>query len=493
MLGDLYSLFECLLDPRDFGWPVSRQRRYTVLALRGTGDLVRPCSDIPATLGSEVPVGLTGELFAWEAIPTPSLTPARSLGLSGYFKAFAGSHRLRAVDLSQHPLTRPRTATAEGSLCTLTCGSSSIYLPSVRRCLTGTELLVAQGYPASKPFADILRTTLPVVALLAKSQRVRLAGNGMHAACLGAVLSWIARYGRILSSAIPSSPSLPCRLPSAIHALGSIWSSWLAQHSIRHPVLPTGDTQLSGQFSPFPLSRPCSTDIHELMAWSPLPTADYIACEAIASDAVYALDFLGAGGRGARFGPPSHLASGGTARRFLSTVFSGAQRFFLSWQEADLSGTFTPTAALSSFSCTTAKYPRLQCDKVVDLPTCASSCDPLPLLESNLQGHCRRIQAIFPRDPLVPADLGLLPRDRTEYLALILRMLHTGKVLLHLQPMGVAKFFVVAKPGDRQRPIWSGNLISDAVQRPPKPWLLGNPASFLDLEIPLTGHWVVSK
>ena len=44
-----------------FGWPVARQCRYTVLSV---STLDHPCSDIPAALGSDLGLSLTGELFA---------------------------------------------------------------------------------------------------------------------------------------------------------------------------------------------------------------------------------------------------------------------------------------------------------------------------------------------------------------------------------------------------------------------------------------------
>ena len=47
LLGDLYALDAAIVGPSDFGWPVARPRRYTVLLHRGRVALQRPIADAP--------------------------------------------------------------------------------------------------------------------------------------------------------------------------------------------------------------------------------------------------------------------------------------------------------------------------------------------------------------------------------------------------------------------------------------------------------------
>ena len=58
-------------------------------------------------------------------------------------------------------------------------------------------------------------------------------------------------------------------------------------------------------------------------------------------------------------------------------------------------------------------------------------------------------------------------RDMPEYVRFVRRMLEVDKVHLIADPMGVASFFVVRKPGkNRLRPIWSGDVISSETKSP---------------------------
>ena len=164
------------------------------------------------------------------------------------------------------------------------------------------------------------------------------------------------------------------------------------------------------------------------------------------------------------------------ARRTLETVRRLAS--------ADIAS-LTPERALESFEPSSAPAaPTLNSDKI-DLPPKAATCQPLDLVGTDLRHQLTTIADIFPEEPMGVAHLRVSAADRPEYVKFVVWMLDIGKATLHTSPSGVGAFFVVGKPGkDRLRPIWNGGSISEATVRPPMPRRLGNPAAFVDLEVP---------
>ena len=144
MLGEAYALEELTLDPRDLGWPVARSRRYTVLVHKQRATLERRLADLPSVLGHPPGDELDGRLWCdVDVRSSPPLTPSMRTNLGNYFESLNGTKKLFIVDLSQNATVRPRHATIEGHLCTLTCGSRYLYVPSCRRLLTPTEALTS--------------------------------------------------------------------------------------------------------------------------------------------------------------------------------------------------------------------------------------------------------------------------------------------------------------------------------------------------------------
>ena len=97
----------------------------------------------------------------------------------------------------------------------------------------------------------------------------------------------------------------------------------------------------------------------------------------------------------------------------------------------------------------------------IDLPVRAATCDPRRLVTPHMCDTLDHISDIFPDRPIGVKNVRVGKRDMPEYVRFVRRMLEVVKVQLIADPMGVASFFVVGKPGkNRLRPIWSGDVIS---------------------------------
>lgn len=134
------------------------------------------------------------------------------------------------MDLSQSPAQRPRSANSRGVPPVIACGSRWLYLPHARRCLSPVELLAAQGLPVS----DALAMGVSQVSFkdLSATAPARIAGNGMHASCIGAILAWIGRYGHQphedSAFSVPTTVG-PASGPLATWIeLGQCWSFWVS-------------------------------------------------------------------------------------------------------------------------------------------------------------------------------------------------------------------------------------------------------------------------
>ncbi|OLP74045.1 hypothetical protein AK812_SmicGene46529 [Symbiodinium microadriaticum] len=129
-----------------------------------------------------------------------------------------------------------------------------------------------------------------------------------------------------------------------------------------------------------------------------------------------------------------------------------------------------------------SRYEKLRGNDV-DLPVCAGTCDPAKLVRRQLWEAAGNPNCVFPDCTAEPAGLqALRGRDRQEYLRLTLRELHCGKLRLRFSVKGLANVFAAPKANKgRQRKIWDGSVLSEAAARPPKPYRLANPSTFLDI------------
>ena len=130
----------------------------------------------------------------------------------------------------------------------------------------------------------------------------------------------------------------------------------------------------------------------------------------------------------------------------------------------------------------------------IDLPRQAATCDPDGLVSEHMRGLLNRILEIFPEHSIGVKTARVGANDMTEYVKFVVEMHRVKKVQFILHPRGAASFFVVGKPGkNRLRPIWSGDVISDACERPLVPHRLGNPASFVDILVTEDEELLFSK
>ena len=89
-------------------------------------------------------------------------------------------------DLYQNPESRPR----KGSVVwpTLTTGCSRMYLISQQRYASGFELLLLHGLPVTKEAAKAMKSFSIDITSISHRIQCRLAGNSMHACCVGLVI-----------------------------------------------------------------------------------------------------------------------------------------------------------------------------------------------------------------------------------------------------------------------------------------------------------------
>lgn len=90
-------------------------------------------------------------------------------------------------DLSQNPSFSANTELKSGALPNLTTNCGSLYSTQLRRTMHPFELLLNQGIPATEQAAKASHT--PRIHFPVSSQAIiKMAGNGMHVPCVGAVL-----------------------------------------------------------------------------------------------------------------------------------------------------------------------------------------------------------------------------------------------------------------------------------------------------------------
>ena len=486
LLNGLYRVETLILDPRRLGWPVARKRQYALFTSQSRLQSVS-LSTLSPLLDAVAHVG-DATLFAVSRVPVKPLSERECANLDQY-KALARSDRPQpVVDLSQNPLARPRGSTVDGALCTLTCSSSRLFVISEARCLSGIELLLAQGFPATDWAAGALgiHTGRLTPDGLSNHAAVRLAGNAMHSNCMGLMLAWSLFVHLI-----------PWHLQDGVPVTGERKVRFrLGKEVLRPPPAASSDLLFARELDSFvrhsqspvacslrtpavPGKRPRQRDIF------PLP--DLLAQlvdglpEILRQQArlcIAGLNVLWAGGTVTPF-----ATEGPTVAQ--RAVHSLVLRRSADWLNRMLKVEPTYASAQGAwmdFETATVTPPlKLRAD-LVDLPEAAGTCDPWHLLGDELRHILENTEDIAPK-VAVGHGVHTVPRhSRLEYVRLTVRELRLGKLVLEEAASGLGTIFPVPKKGDRQRAVWHGTLVSEASERPVRPRRLGNPAALLALD-----------
>lgn len=205
--GADYEVRWKVVDPRQFGFNVARERVMAILTRRSSVRWVGPeLSEALSLFEASVSVHGCDQFFRLhdEEVATshgkgwqpdrPSrefLSKSELRHLDGYKADPRFSHR-GLWDLAQNPATRPRTSRVDESLPTLTTSSGRLFSHSRGRWLLPEELLLAMGVPAVQRFARLplvpwwnLDAVSPAISA---NKRVTMAGNGMHVPCIGYII-----------------------------------------------------------------------------------------------------------------------------------------------------------------------------------------------------------------------------------------------------------------------------------------------------------------
>ncbi len=191
LLHQEYKVDSLLLDPRRLGWPVARARRYAIFSRTNLPGHPLSLTALLPLLDTTYQVG-DASLFA--VAPGPYAPPSKRelSNLRGYLRPARSGRKRVLVDLAQNALIRSRGSTVDNALCTITCSSTRLYLVAEARCLSGDELLLAQGFPALDWCAKALGC-FPMhraLSTFSNHAEAQLAGNAMHSNCLGLTLRW---------------------------------------------------------------------------------------------------------------------------------------------------------------------------------------------------------------------------------------------------------------------------------------------------------------
>ena len=133
---------------------------------------------------------------------------------------------LTVLDFQQDVAQRLCKSSARDFLPTITCSSGYLYIHGRDRFCTPDELLVAHGYPGFGALGSLLGVVCPNLSMLRRSVKVRLAGEGVHLACIGCVLLWIVQFLCLPSASSPRSShssSFSSRWVEPLHPFISQW------------------------------------------------------------------------------------------------------------------------------------------------------------------------------------------------------------------------------------------------------------------------------
>lgn len=109
--------------------------------------------------------------------------PSFVRGLKEYLRSWP---QCEVVDLYQNPWARPRKGLKHCPV--LTTGCARMYLPGRSRFISGVELLLFQSIPVTVQASQEMRSVQLQILNVSNSAHCRLAGNSMHASCIGLIL-----------------------------------------------------------------------------------------------------------------------------------------------------------------------------------------------------------------------------------------------------------------------------------------------------------------
>ena len=202
----LYSLYSIIVCPSDFGLPIRRPRRYTLMVLKGVvqfhGNLedflqkfkaikLMDCVDLfkaPVEHQQDVLVKQARRHSAEVARSwTQTLSPGALQRYEDCTRAFSsryGSSSSTVVDIDHNASIHRGGQTHLPSLVT----HGTLWCLSEGRPAVGAEHMMAQGVPM---FDGACPWTPDTIASLTEAQLKKLAGNGMHVNVVGLLLIYV--------------------------------------------------------------------------------------------------------------------------------------------------------------------------------------------------------------------------------------------------------------------------------------------------------------
>lgn len=151
-LADKFNLIAYQIDPRDFGFPVGRPRRYTILTKKYHTMGVVHHAELMGLLRSKSPCQLTANDIVTGEVEAKPLSPAMLRSKERYDELYPDA---LVVDLSQNADRHKRTSLQDDSMMTLTRGCSVLYSRIAERFFHPLELMLAQGIPVAPWASDI--------------------------------------------------------------------------------------------------------------------------------------------------------------------------------------------------------------------------------------------------------------------------------------------------------------------------------------------------
>ena len=226
----------------------------------------------------------------------------------------------------------------------------------------------------------------------------------------------------------------------------------------------------------YPLPLASELEVRELQSpLSKTPGDLFAAVVDLVNLAVLSLNALNSGRKST---PPPMHPSNALQRASLQHIIDGCTG--MAKRLNSLDSAFTHGELVDKFaSAGQPPRPSLVASKI-DIP--AATCDPSIHFGAALREKLAQMGRIFPYKPIGAHRVRIGKRDMAEYLCYTQLAHRAGKLEFCICSFGDASMSIVGKSGkDRLRPIWSGDEISEACIRPPKPRRLGYPSAFVDI------------
>ena len=533
LVGDLFTISEAEICPSALGWPIKRRRKYFLLCRSGAARVTRPFVEWRGLTGAPDDVLDGQDLFLPDSLVSwdPTVYSQQKLG-AGYRKNLAAYHRLGHkrnyrgyFDLSQSADKRPRVSKESDPCMTLTTNSTHLFSPAARRCLSGVELLLGQGFVASTTLGDALSAPMHAgLGSASRSAAARWAGNAMHVGAVGSVLLWIAAYGERLTpepstsrsgtGTSQASPSCsPCSTPCPPSTSRSEAKTSPAPRACPPPDIgtdpnsetifslikcltdhqPAGERNQAGEHKPrsrdlFPLPELHGEHLDAMLLEVSVPDKSRFLswCTLV----ILGLNRL-AGCTVPPYGSRINSAQLAVLFRLSHKVKRTIQR---------LSAVSVPSGRL----CLAELIGDTEVlGRSINPPLVAADCDlldrsglvdPMPDLSSSARGILDVPEVLFER---ISDKLRVVPRirrsDLAEYCKLVGMQLRSRKVALSTVAFCGAGVFAVGKKNGRSREVWNGHDLSEASAKPPLPPLLASPTALTNIEIKPGTRVFVSK